>query len=45
LQSYVALLQNPNPEEPLEPEIALVLKTDKAAFERTAREWTQKYTI
>jgi len=39
----VALLSSPNPEDPLVPEIARIYKTDKAQFEKTAREWTEKY--
>jgi len=37
------LLSSPNPEDPLEPEIAHIYKANKARFEMTAKEWTQKY--
>ncbi|KAJ2389143.1 hypothetical protein GGI23_005897 [Coemansia sp. RSA 2559] len=37
------LLSNPNPHDPLMPEIADQWLNDHAVFERTAREWTSKY--
>jgi ubiquitin-conjugating enzyme E2 D/E len=39
------LLDNPNFDEPLVPEIAHVYKTDPARYEATAREWARKYAI
>jgi len=39
----VSLLSCPNAEDPLDLEIAKIYKTDKAQFEKTAREWTEKY--
>merc|ERR1711939_870658 len=38
-----SLLSEPNPDDPLVPEIAHQFKSDKAAFEATAKEWTAKY--
>eukprot|EP01027_Heterolobosea_sp_BB2_P010868 GEZU01015886.1.p1 GENE.GEZU01015886.1~~GEZU01015886.1.p1 ORF type:complete len:116 (-),score=22.76 GEZU01015886.1:484-831(-) len=45
LQAILSLLTVPNPDDPLVPEIANLYKTDKAAFEQTAREWTKKYAV
>ncbi|XP_027369012.1 ubiquitin-conjugating enzyme E2 30-like isoform X1 [Abrus precatorius] len=43
LLSICSLLTDPNPDDPLVPEIARMYKTDKAKYEATARAWTQKY--
>eukprot|EP00056_Hartaetosiga_gracilis_P014139 m.239822 g.239822 ORF g.239822 m.239822 type:complete len:148 (-) comp14097_c0_seq1:160-603(-) len=43
LLSICSLLTDPNPDDPLVPEIARTYKTDKATYEKKAREWTQKY--
>jgi len=43
LLSISSLLTDPNPEDPLVPEIANQYKTNKTAFEATARDWTTKY--
>ena len=43
LLSISSLLTDPNPDDPLVPEIANVLKTNKKQFEETAREWTRMY--
>merc|ERR1712070_735886 len=43
LLSISSLLTDPNPADPLVPEIAHVYKTNKAEYEKTAREWTSKY--
>ena len=43
LLSICSLLNDPNPSDPLVPEIAHVYTTDKAAYEASAREWTAKY--
>ena len=37
------LLINPNIDHPLEPEIANLYKSDKAAYDNNAKEWTEKY--
>ena len=37
------LLINPNIDHPLEPEIAKQYTENKAAYEQTAKEWTEKY--
>ena len=43
LLSLLSLLTDPNPDDPLVPEIAHVYKNNRAKYDDTAREWTQKY--
>lgn len=43
LLSVCSLLTDPNPDDPLVPELAHIYKTDRARYEATAREWTRKY--
>eukprot|EP01064_Diplonema_japonicum_P016989 TRINITY_DN2504_c0_g1_i4.p1 TRINITY_DN2504_c0_g1~~TRINITY_DN2504_c0_g1_i4.p1 ORF type:complete len:164 (+),score=38.95 TRINITY_DN2504_c0_g1_i4:48-494(+) len=43
LLSICSLLTDPNPDDPLVPEIARMFKTNRAQFETNAREWTRKY--
>ena len=43
LLSISSLLTDANPKDPLVPEIARLYVEDRAEFNRTAREWTQKY--
>ena len=43
LLSIESLFTDPNPDDPLVPEIANVYKSDRARYEATAKEWTQKY--
>ncbi|OAX39191.1 ubiquitin-conjugating enzyme [Rhizopogon vinicolor AM-OR11-026] len=49
LSTVLAVIQekvnNPSPEDPFEPEIAALLKTDKAKFLATAREYTKRYAM
>jgi len=45
LLSISSLLTDPNPDDPLVPEIAQIYKTDKPKYEATAREWTRKYAM
>ncbi|KAB8267126.1 putative glutaryl-CoA dehydrogenase [Aspergillus minisclerotigenes] len=45
LLSICSMLTDPNPDDPLVPEIAHVYKTDRGRYEATAREWTRKYAI
>ena len=45
LLSICSMLTDPNPDDPLVPEIAHVYKTDRSKYEGTAREWTRKYAI
>ena len=43
LLSISSLLTDPNPDDPLVPEIANIYKMNRAQYENTAREWTKKY--
>lgn len=43
LLSICSLLADPNPNDPLEHEIAKIYKTNKSEFDRIAREYTLKY--
>ncbi|KAH8913141.1 hypothetical protein BDL97_19G000500, partial [Sphagnum fallax] len=38
--SICSLLTDPNPDDPLVPEIAHMYKTDRAKYEATARNWS-----
>ena len=43
LLSICSLLTDANPDDPLVPAIATEYKTDRAKFNKTARQWTQQY--
>ena len=43
LLSILSLLTDANPADPLVPEIAALYKSDRAAYEERAREWTRMY--
>ena len=43
LLSITSLLSDPNPDNPLVPEIARLYKEDKVKHDKVAKEWTQKY--
>ena len=43
LISIMSLLSEPNPDEPLVPEIARIYKVDKVQHDQRAKEWTEKY--
>ena len=45
LISITSLLTDPNPDDPLVPDIARLYKTDRETYEKTAREWTRKYAL
>ncbi|CAK9207025.1 unnamed protein product [Sphagnum troendelagicum] len=45
LFSICSLLTDPNPDDPLVPEIAHMYKTNKAKYEAIARNWSQKYAM
>ena len=45
LLSICSLLTDPNPDDPLVPEIAQLYKTDRGRYEETAREWARKYAM
>ena len=43
LLSILSLLTDANPNDPLVPDIANLYKSDKAAYEEKAKQWTQMY--
>ena len=43
--SICSLLTDPNPDDPLVPEIARVYKEDRGKYDATAKEWTRKYAM
>lgn len=43
LLSICSLLTDPNPDDPLVPDIATQLKTNRAAHDKQAMDWTRKY--
>lgn len=45
LLSICSLLTDPNPDDPLVPEIARIYKTDREKYNQTAKEWTAKYAM
>uniref|UniRef100_A0A7S3QZB0 UBC core domain-containing protein n=2 Tax=Dunaliella tertiolecta TaxID=3047 RepID=A0A7S3QZB0_DUNTE len=45
LLSICSLLTDPNPDDPLVPEIANLMKRDKNLYESNAREFTRKYAM
>ncbi|TKS78968.1 Ubiquitin-conjugating enzyme E2 D4 [Collichthys lucidus] len=45
LLSICSLLCDPNPDDPLVPEIAHTYKADREKYNKLARDWTQKYAM
>jgi ubiquitin-conjugating enzyme E2 D/E len=45
LLSICSLLADPNPSDPLMPDIADIYMKNKSAYEANAREWTRRYAI
>jgi len=45
LLSICSMLTDPNPDDPLVPDIAHLYKTNRAQYEATAREWTRKHAM
>lgn len=43
LLSISSLLTDPNPDDPLVPDVAIVYKTDRALYDKRAREWTAQF--
>lgn len=43
LLSISSLLTDPNPDDPFVPEIATLLKADRAAYEEEAKAWTRRW--
>ena len=38
-------MDDPNPDDPLAPDVAQQYKTNKDKYKQIAREWTKKYAI
>ncbi|XP_064607857.1 ubiquitin-conjugating enzyme E2 D1-like [Liolophura sinensis] len=45
LLSITSLLTDPNPDDPLVPDIANLYKTDRKKYNDHAKDWTQKYAM
>ncbi|VDP01668.1 unnamed protein product [Schistosoma margrebowiei] len=45
LLSICSLLTDPNPDDPLCPDVARQYKTDRKKYDELARVWTQKYAM
>uniref|UniRef100_A0A8D1WM71 UBC core domain-containing protein n=1 Tax=Sus scrofa TaxID=9823 RepID=A0A8D1WM71_PIG len=45
LSSICLLICDPNPDDPLVPEITWIYKTDRDKYNRISWEWTQKYVM
>lgn len=45
LLSISSLMTDPNPDDPLEPDIAGQYKTNRALYEQIASEWNRKYAM
>uniref|UniRef100_A0A665VDK6 E2 ubiquitin-conjugating enzyme n=1 Tax=Echeneis naucrates TaxID=173247 RepID=A0A665VDK6_ECHNA len=45
LLSICSLLCDPNPDDPLVPDIAHIYKSDRQKYNKVAREWTQRYAM
>ena len=45
LLSICSMLTDPNPDDPLVPEIASIYLKDRARYESTGREWTRRYAM
>ena len=45
LLSICSLLCDPNPDDPLVPEIARIFKTDRTKYSQLAKEWCKKYAM
>jgi ubiquitin-conjugating enzyme E2 D/E len=43
IMSLEAMLHDPNPDDPLVPDIATLYKTDREEYNRRAKEWVKKY--
>ncbi|CCI41231.1 hypothetical protein ABG067_000362 [Albugo candida] len=43
LTAIMQILEHPNTDNPLEPEIAKLLQDERQEFEKTAMEWTKQY--
>jgi len=43
LLSICSMLTDPNPDDPLVPDIAALYRSDRAQYDNNAREWTRQY--
>lgn len=43
LLSIISLLTDPNPNDPLAPDVARVYRTNRSLFDQTARSWTYQF--
>lgn len=41
--SLSSLIEDPNPDDPLRPEVGMQYKTNRPQFNATARDWTKKF--
>ena len=41
--TLIDLLENPNPDDPLQPSIAELYKSDQTTFNKNAKDWVKKY--
>ena len=41
----INLMDDPNPDDPLNAEIAKIFKEDRAKYDENARDWTKKYAM
>ncbi|KAJ8317904.1 hypothetical protein KUTeg_002995 [Tegillarca granosa] len=45
LLSINSLMTDPNPDDPLVPDIAKIYKTDRQKYNTLAKQWTEKYAM
>lgn len=45
LLSICALMTDPNPEDPLVPDIAHLYKNDRKKYSENCKEWTRRYAM
>ena len=45
LLSICSLLSDPNPDDPLEPDVAHLYVDNRVEFDITARDWVNKYAV
>ena len=45
LLSITSLLTDPNPDDPLVADAAALYKKNRKAFDKKAREWTERYVV
>lgn len=45
LRALLTLMAEPNPDDPLAPEVAAMYKTDRAVFDSEAQAWTARFAV